>query len=181
MTPQSPPWTPLYHSLLSQPFPMLWQTLYPHNRAIILRTANQWATASSKNQMCVVYVVSKVTRMTHWFTLVNVLDQSDMFIQTGKCFTSLPSSLYSLKSWLSHSQKRYCEICGHKYTFTKVYPDYIPPSIPSSVYVRQSLLWLVRMSLLVMRFWLVVAVWLGLLPSVNMITLRTIVWLADAM
>ena len=25
----------------------------------------------------------------------------------------------SLKSWLSHSQKKYCEICGHKYTFTK--------------------------------------------------------------
>ncbi len=25
----------------------------------------------------------------------------------------------SLKNWLAHSQKKYCEICGHKYAFTK--------------------------------------------------------------
>lgn len=26
---------------------------------------------------------------------------------------------YSLKSWLATSQKKHCEICGHRYTFTK--------------------------------------------------------------
>ena len=30
-----------------------------------------------------------------------------------------PRLMSSLRSWLAASGKRYCEICGYKYTFTK--------------------------------------------------------------
>ncbi|WVN91117.1 uncharacterized protein L203_106367 [Cryptococcus depauperatus CBS 7841] len=44
-----------------------------------------------------------------------------------------------LKQWVAQSQKKHCEICGHRYTFTKVYPQHLPKTIPPLVYVRQTL------------------------------------------
>ncbi|WWD21007.1 hypothetical protein CI109_105488 [Kwoniella shandongensis] len=84
-----------------------------------------------------------------------------------------------LKQWLAQSQKKYCEICGHKYTFTKVYPDQLPTSIPFTVYIRQSILWLYRQILWVARCWLVVIAWLIVLPGLNMFSLRGLLWLTD--
>lgn len=100
----------------------------------------------------------------------------------------------SLSNWLAHSQKKYCEICGHKYTFTKgiyalngsssklthaVYPEHLPDFIPTVVYVRQASLWIFRMGCYAARFWWATTAWLILLPTFNIITLRSLVWLAD--
>ncbi|KIS00118.1 E3 ubiquitin-protein ligase MARCH6 [Cryptococcus deuterogattii 2001/935-1] len=72
-----------------------------------------------------------------------------------------------LKQWVAQSQKKHCEICGHKYTFTKVYPKELPTVIPTAVYLRQGLLFLRRRVLWVLRAWLVVIVWLVILPAWN--------------
>ncbi|OXG23731.1 E3 ubiquitin-protein ligase MARCH6 [Cryptococcus neoformans Ze90-1] len=72
-----------------------------------------------------------------------------------------------LKQWVAQSQKKHCEICGHKYTFTKVYPKELPTVIPTTVYLRQGLLFLRRQILWVLRAWLVVIVWLVILPAWN--------------
>ncbi|ORX38932.1 hypothetical protein BD324DRAFT_617907 [Kockovaella imperatae] len=108
-------------------------------------------------------------------------DSEEPLIHPCKCSGSVrfvhPTCL---KDWLSHSQKKYCEICGHRYTFTKIYTDYIPTKIPKIVFIRQTLLWFYRIGCHIQRFWLAVLGWLIILPSLNLITLRTLVWLADS-
>nr|XP_019047804.1 hypothetical protein I302_04422 [Kwoniella bestiolae CBS 10118]OCF26734.1 hypothetical protein I302_04422 [Kwoniella bestiolae CBS 10118] len=100
-------------------------------------------------------------------------DEADPLIYPCKCSGSVrfvhPDCL---KQWLAQTGKKHCEICGHKYTFTKIYPDKLPETIPPTVYIRQTLLWIYRQQLWVARCILVVVTWLIVLPSLNMFSLR---------
>ncbi|WVQ75379.1 hypothetical protein IAR50_004999 [Cryptococcus sp. DSM 104548] len=84
-----------------------------------------------------------------------------------------------LKQWVAQSQKKHCEICGHKYTFTKVFPSELPTTIPPTVYARQALLWVRRQLLFVLRMWLVIITWLVVLPACNMGVLSVITLITD--
>ncbi|WWC91366.1 uncharacterized protein L201_006309 [Kwoniella dendrophila CBS 6074] len=107
-------------------------------------------------------------------------DEADPLIHPCKCSGSVkfvhPDCL---KQWLAQTGKKHCEICGHKYTFTKIYPEKLPDTIPPTVYVRQSILWVYRKQLWIARCILVVSVWLIVLPSLNMFSLRSLLWIAD--
>nr|XP_018259002.1 uncharacterized protein I303_08544 [Kwoniella dejecticola CBS 10117]OBR81160.1 hypothetical protein I303_08544 [Kwoniella dejecticola CBS 10117] len=102
-------------------------------------------------------------------------DEADPLIYPCKCSGSVrfvhPDCL---KQWLAQTGKKHCEICGHKYTFTKIYPDQLPETIPVTVYIRQTILWLYRQQLWVARCILVVVTWLIVLPSINMFSLRSL-------
>ncbi|ODN91420.1 hypothetical protein L198_05934 [Cryptococcus wingfieldii CBS 7118] len=84
-----------------------------------------------------------------------------------------------LKQWVAQSQKKHCEICGHKYTFTKVFPSELPSTIPPTVYARQALLWVRRQILFVLRMWLVIITWLVALPATNMTVLVAMNYATD--
>ncbi|GMK59202.1 hypothetical protein CspeluHIS016_0702170 [Cutaneotrichosporon spelunceum] len=86
-----------------------------------------------------------------------------------------------LQEWLSRSKKRYCEICGHPYTFTKVYPSSLPSVIPTMVYIRQSLFVAGRLAWRVMRVCFAIISWLVLLPIITMAALRVILAFANHM
>ncbi|ORY29145.1 hypothetical protein BCR39DRAFT_532887 [Naematelia encephala] len=107
-------------------------------------------------------------------------DDDDPLIYPCKCSGSVryvhPSCF---KSWLAHSQKQRCEICGHPYTFSKIYQSYIPSTIPFLVYLRQAGLFLQRIAYNVVRVELAILAWLVVLPSCNMFTLQGVVWMAD--
>ncbi|WRT68876.1 uncharacterized protein IL334_005857 [Kwoniella shivajii] len=107
-------------------------------------------------------------------------DETDPLIYPCKCSGSVRFVHQDcLKQWLAQTGKKHCEICGHKYTFTKIYPDQLPESIPLVVYIRQSLYWLYRQQLWVARCILVVTTWLIILPSMNMFSLRSLLWITD--
>jgi hypothetical protein len=60
-----------------------------------------------------------------------------------------------------------------------VYPEYVPAVIPLIVYVRQSLLSLLRGLQYFFRAWAVIFHWLVMLPCCNMLSLRTLTWITD--
>src|ERR1700744_3057972 len=41
-----------------------------------------------------------------------------------------------LMEWLSHSQKKYCELCKTPFRFTKLYQAHAPSSVPFSLFLR---------------------------------------------
>ncbi|KAL7421431.1 hypothetical protein Q5752_004317 [Cryptotrichosporon argae] len=100
-------------------------------------------------------------------------DEDSPLIYPCKCSGSVryvhPDCLHS---WVQHSQKRHCEICGHSYTFTKVYPSSLPTVIPTLVYIRQSFFALEHAFLRLLRIVVVIWAWLIALPSCNMLALR---------
>src|ERR1700761_1180805 len=42
-----------------------------------------------------------------------------------------------LMEWLSHSQKKHCELCKTPFRFTKLYDQSMPSSIPLPLFLRQ--------------------------------------------
>ncbi|KAI7906868.1 uncharacterized protein BX663DRAFT_547977 [Cokeromyces recurvatus] len=69
-----------------------------------------------------------------------------------------------LIEWLSHSRKKYCELCGHPFTFTPVYSQDMPEVLPARLFLKQ----LQKKTLFVisktLRAILVSSIWLVLLP-----------------
>ncbi|KAF2276304.1 uncharacterized protein EI97DRAFT_377478 [Westerdykella ornata] len=85
-----------------------------------------------------------------------------------------------LMEWLSHSQKKYCELCKTPFRFTKLYHPTMPSRIPTSIFLRRAALHLIRMVGKCFRALLVAAVWLVILPySVRMVW-RSLFWMGDA-
>ncbi|WVF65735.1 hypothetical protein IAT40_000467 [Kwoniella sp. CBS 6097] len=107
-------------------------------------------------------------------------DEVDPLIHPCKCSGSVryvhPDCL---KLWLAQTGKKHCEICGYRYQFTKIYPEQLPTTIPPSVYLRQAILWVYRQQLWLVRCCLVVVTWLIFLPSMNMFSLSSLLWLSD--
>lgn len=66
--------------------------------------------------------------------------------------------------WLSHSQKKYCELCKTSFRFTKFYSPNMPASLPWSVFFRQLIRYVVQNSLGWLRVVIATSFWVSWLP-----------------
>lgn len=69
-----------------------------------------------------------------------------------------------LMQWMRYSRKEYCELCGHKFSFTNIYSPDMPRVLP----LRDLVGGLLSSVLKAFNYWLhytlVVVVWLGIVP-----------------
>ncbi|CDM27052.1 hypothetical protein DTO013E5_4241 [Penicillium roqueforti] len=84
-----------------------------------------------------------------------------------------------LVEWLSHSQKKHCELCKTPFRFTKLYDPNMPQSLPAPLFAKQALIQCFRTLVTWLRFVLVAFVWLGWLPWSMRAIWRALFWLAD--
>ena len=84
-----------------------------------------------------------------------------------------------LMEWLSHSQKKYCELCKTPFRFTKLYDPEMPDELPAPVFIKKLALHGFRTLITWLRFGLVAFVWLGWLPWSMRAVWRALFWLAD--
>ncbi|KAJ5295334.1 hypothetical protein N7508_010155 [Penicillium antarcticum] len=84
-----------------------------------------------------------------------------------------------LVEWLSHSQKKHCELCKTPFRFTKLYDPNMPQSLPAPLFAKQALIQCFRTVVTWLRFVLVAFVWLGWLPWSMRAIWRALFWLAD--
>lgn len=84
-----------------------------------------------------------------------------------------------LMEWLSHSQKKHCELCKTSFRFTKLYHPHMPNSVPLLVFLRQAAVHAVRTCRTWSRFHLVLFVWAGWLPWCMRTVFRGLFWLGD--
>lgn len=81
--------------------------------------------------------------------------------------------------WLSHSQKKYCELCKTPFRFTKLYHPHMPNRIPTSVFIRRAAVHVLKMLVTWCRALLVGSVWLIMLPYCMRIVWRSLFWVGD--
>ncbi|KUJ19217.1 uncharacterized protein LY89DRAFT_683143 [Mollisia scopiformis] len=84
-----------------------------------------------------------------------------------------------LMEWLSHSQKKHCELCKTAFRFTKLYSPNMPQSLPFHILLRHVAIHTAKNLATWLRFCLVVTVWLGLLPFVIRQVWRLLFWFSD--
>jgi E3 ubiquitin-protein ligase MARCH6 len=84
-----------------------------------------------------------------------------------------------LMEWLSHTQKKHCELCKTSFRFTKLYHPGMPNRIPTAVFVRRAALHVLNMFATWCRGVLVGAVWLFLLPWCMRVVWRSLFWVGD--
>ncbi|KAG0161551.1 hypothetical protein PDIDSM_9085 [Penicillium digitatum] len=84
-----------------------------------------------------------------------------------------------LVEWLSHSQKKHCELCKTPFRFTKLYDPNMPQSLPAPLFAKQALIQCFRTLVTWLRFVLVAFVWLGWLPWSMRAIWRALFWIAD--
>lgn len=81
--------------------------------------------------------------------------------------------------WLSHSQKKHCELCKTPFRFTKLYSPNMPPKLPSHVFIRHLIIYAVKNIATWLRACLVILVWLGILPWAMRHVWAFLFWLGD--
>lgn len=84
-----------------------------------------------------------------------------------------------LMEWLSHTQKKHCELCKTSFRFTKLYHPGMPNRIPTSVFIRRAALHVLNMFVTWCRGVLVGAVWLVFLPWCMRVVWRSLFWVGD--
>ncbi|KAI9846433.1 MAG: hypothetical protein M1837_004024 [Sclerophora amabilis] len=84
-----------------------------------------------------------------------------------------------LMEWLSHSQKKHCELCKTPFRFTKLYSPEMPKSLPNMVFIRHLVTQGFKSTMTWSRFLLVSFVWLGWLPWSMRAIWRLLFWLGD--
>ncbi|KAF3010738.1 hypothetical protein E8E13_006999 [Curvularia kusanoi] len=84
-----------------------------------------------------------------------------------------------LMEWLSHTQKKHCELCKTSFRFTKLYHPGMPSRIPTAVFLRRAALHVLNMFLTWCRGVLVASVWLILLPWCMRVVWRSLFWVGD--
>ena len=84
-----------------------------------------------------------------------------------------------LMEWLSHSQKKHCELCKTTFHFTKLYHPHMPTSVPLPVFLRQAAIHTYRSLLTWSRFQLVMFVWVVWLPWCMRTIWRGLFWIGD--
>ena len=82
--------------------------------------------------------------------------------------------------WLSHTQKKHCELCKTPFRFTKLYDPHMPRTLPTSVFLQRAALHGISYVTLWCRTALVASVWLLCLPWTMRYTWRMIFWFGDA-
>ena len=81
--------------------------------------------------------------------------------------------------WLSHTQKKHCELCKTSFRFTKLYHPGMPNRIPTAIFLRRAALHVFNMFVTWCRGVLVGAVWLFLLPWCMRVVWRSLFWVGD--
>lgn len=84
-----------------------------------------------------------------------------------------------LMEWLSHSQKKHCELCKTPFRFTKLYDAHMPSSVPLPVFLRQAAVHTWKSFLTWSRFHLVLFVWVAWLPWCMRTVFRGLFWIGD--
>ena len=84
-----------------------------------------------------------------------------------------------LMEWLSHSQKKHCELCKTSFRFTKLYDSHMPRTVPLPVFLRQAMVHTFKNFLTWARWHLVVFVWLGWVPWCMRTVWRGLFWVGD--
>ncbi|KAJ1334985.1 E3 ubiquitin-protein ligase MARCH6 [Microdochium nivale] len=84
-----------------------------------------------------------------------------------------------LMEWLSHSQKKHCELCKTPFRFTKLYSPDMPTRLPFHVFVTHMAKYIFRNVLVWLRATLVVSVWLGWLPYLMRSVWSFLFWISD--
>ncbi|GAB7357305.1 hypothetical protein MBLNU459_g8268t3 [Dothideomycetes sp. NU459] len=85
-----------------------------------------------------------------------------------------------LMEWLSHSNKKYCELCKTPFRFTKLYHSHMPHTLPMAIFLRKACIHTVRYVLTWIRAVVVAAVWLAILPWCIRWSWRGLFWFQDA-
>ncbi|KAL9556071.1 hypothetical protein MBANPS3_002067 [Mucor bainieri] len=81
-----------------------------------------------------------------------------------------------LIEWLSHSRKKYCELCEHPYTFSPIYREDMPEKVPFFVLVTQLVYRMASLLKSAFRGLTVLIVWLIILPNFTLWTWRFYFW-----
>ncbi|KAI8366334.1 hypothetical protein EDC96DRAFT_508584 [Choanephora cucurbitarum] len=81
-----------------------------------------------------------------------------------------------LIEWLSHSRKKYCELCEHPFTFSPIYRDDMPEKVPFYVLCSQLVRRLISLMKTCLRGLVVGIVWLVILPNFTLWTWRFYFW-----
>lgn len=81
--------------------------------------------------------------------------------------------------WLSHSQKKHCELCKTPFRFTKLYAPNMPKNVPFHVLVSHITKYIFRNILVWARAGLVLMVWLVWLPYLMRRVWSALFWLSD--
>ncbi|KAH8200511.1 hypothetical protein TruAng_005341 [Truncatella angustata] len=84
-----------------------------------------------------------------------------------------------LMEWLSHSQKKHCELCKTPFRFTKLYSPTMPKSLPFYVFASHMAKYTFANILVWLRAALVVSVWLGWLPYLMRSVWSFLFWISD--
>ena len=84
-----------------------------------------------------------------------------------------------LMEWLSHSQKKHCELCKTPFRFTKLYSPDMPKHLPFHIFVHHMTRYLIRNFLVWLRAALVTTVWLGVLPYSMRSIWSFLFWISD--
>ncbi|OKL61484.1 hypothetical protein UA08_03637 [Talaromyces atroroseus] len=106
--------------------------------------------------------------------------EEDQLFYPCKCSGSIKFVHQScLMEWLSHSQKKYCELCKTPFRFTKLYDPGMPAKLPAPIFIRELAIHGLRSLLTWLRLLLVAFVWLGWLPWSMRAIWRALFWLAD--
>ncbi|KAL9040854.1 MAG: hypothetical protein Q9180_001656 [Flavoplaca navasiana] len=86
---------------------------------------------------------------------------------------------HCLMEWLSHSQKKHCELCKTSFRFTKLYHPQMPANVPTLVFLRQAVVHTWNSLVATSRLHLVAFVWLCWLPWSMRTVWRGLFWLGD--
>lgn len=84
-----------------------------------------------------------------------------------------------LMEWLSHSQKKHCELCKTPFRFTKLYAPDMPTTLPFHVFLKHTAKYTVGNILVWLRAALVASVWLGWLPYLMRSVWSFLFWVSD--
>ena len=84
-----------------------------------------------------------------------------------------------LVEWLSHSQKKHCELCKTPFRFTKLYSPNMPNTVPLLVFLRQAAIHTWRSFVTSSRLLLVIFVWGFWLPWCMQTIWKSLFWIGD--
>lgn len=84
-----------------------------------------------------------------------------------------------LMEWLSHSQKKHCELCKTPFRFTKLYAPNMPQTVPVYVFISHMAKYIFRNMLVWARAGLVIMVWLVWLPYLMRRIWSALFWVSD--
>ncbi|KAM0339021.1 hypothetical protein ACHAPU_011080 [Fusarium lateritium] len=84
-----------------------------------------------------------------------------------------------LMEWLSHSQKKYCELCKTSFRFTKLYAPDMPQSLPVHIFIGHMARYFLQNVLVWLRAAMAISVWLFWLPYFMRSVWSFMFWISD--